>query len=412
MAKKGKKHESAPTSLSSNYVASSATISAPAVPIPLAPASVPTTTSYKPITDDVSIERLVGLAKDSPPDSALGIVWRHAFEEGKKLGYVEGAKLFEGVDISEGMKAAAERGYEKGIEEGRNREKRAWGAAGHSTTCITVARPPRGVAVQTENVPPRSTATPKVDPFQAGYNEGRRDEQGDWLIEGHVQANTSKPPLCNVEVQANVPRSITDSAVQTTPPRSVMTTAVQADTPKILPTTPLAPRTVDASMQTNSPGTLDTSSQATLHSGPTPDPTRITSPPSPPLNWADDAASLPISSLPILSPPILSSHLTPRDLSILRSSFSKPFSSLQRRNKRQPHFSQPFCKRQSFNIPHQTSSRHRFPPPHFSTTSVKTARVYPSRTPHFSPSSALNWEGDPRLFKLSQALNALGWVRP
>ena len=371
MAKKGKKHESAPTSLSSNYVASSATISAPAVPIPPAPASVPTTTSYKPIMDDVSIERLVGLAKDSPPDSALGIVWRRAFEEGKKLGYVEGAKLFEGVDISEGMKAAAERGYEKGIEEGRNREKRAWGAAGHSTTCITVARPPRGVAVQTDAIPPCSVTMVAV------------------------QANTSKPPLCNVEVQANVPRSITDSAVQTTPPRSVMTTAVQADAPKILPTTPLAPRTVDASMQTNSPGTLDTSSQATLHSGPTPDPTRITSPLSPPLNWADDAASLPISSLPILSPPILSSHLTPRDLSILRSSFSKPFSSLQRRNKRQPHFSQPFCKRQSFNIPHQTSSRHRFPPPHFSTTSVKTARVYPSRTPHFSPSSALNWEGDP-----------------
>jgi hypothetical protein len=24
----------------------------------------------------------------------------------------------------------------------------------------------------------------------------------------------------------------------------------------------------------------------------------------------------------------------------------------------------------------------------------------------------LNWENDPRLFKLSQALSALGWVRP
>jgi hypothetical protein len=24
----------------------------------------------------------------------------------------------------------------------------------------------------------------------------------------------------------------------------------------------------------------------------------------------------------------------------------------------------------------------------------------------------LNWDGDPRLFELSRALNALGWVRP
>jgi len=146
---------------------------------PPAPASSPPT--YKPITDDASIERLVGLAKDSLPDSALGIVWRHAFEEGRKNGYSEGAKLFEGADVNEISKVAAE----KGIEIGRDREKRAWGAAGHSDKCITVARPPRGVAVQTENPPPRSTATSKVDLFQAGYDEGRREEQGDWLIEGH-----------------------------------------------------------------------------------------------------------------------------------------------------------------------------------------------------------------------------------
>ena len=95
-----------------------ATISAPAIPLPYpAPTSSPST--YTPITDDISIERLVGLARDSPHDSALGIVWQHAFEEGKKIGYSEGAKLFEGVDISEGMKMAAERGYEKGIEAGR-----------------------------------------------------------------------------------------------------------------------------------------------------------------------------------------------------------------------------------------------------------------------------------------------------
>ena len=187
MAKKGKKHELAPTLLPSNHLASPAEISAPPAP-PTSLVPGPTTTSYKPITDDASIERLVNLAKDSPPDSALGIVWRHAFEEGWKTGYSEGAKLFEGADVNEISKVAAERG----IEIGRNREKRAWGAAGHSTKCITVARPPRGVAVQTENDPPRPVVTAaveearncgyeqgykegsssKVDLFQAGYDEG------------------------------------------------------------------------------------------------------------------------------------------------------------------------------------------------------------------------------------------------
>jgi hypothetical protein len=278
----------------------------------------------------------------------LGIVWQRAFEEGKKIGYSEGAKLFEGVDISEGMKTAAERGYEKGIEAGRNWEKRAWGAAGHSATCITVARPPRGVAIQTD----------------------------------------------------------------APPPRSITTATVQVDTPKPIPTpTPLAPCTVNASMQTNFPGTLDTSSQTTPHSGPTPNPTRITSPPSPALNWADDAASLPILSLPI-SLPILPSSPPPRDFSVLRSSARKPFSSLQRRNKRsQVHFFQPFHNWQHFTS-HQNLSHHRFSPSQVSSTPFRSAQVYPRRTPRFSSSSALNWDEDPRLLNLSQALKALGWIHP
>src|SRR6267378_3956331 len=322
MAKKGKKHELAPvlpsatiSALPSTISTPPATILAPVLPLPSSPAAEPTTMSYKPITDDISVERLVGLAKDSPCDSALGIVWRHAFEAGKTLGYTEGTKLFEGADISEIMKTAVE----QGIEIGRNREKRAWGAAGHSTICITVARPPRGVAVQTKNIPPRSTAMLKVDPFQAGYNEGRRDEEGDWIIEGHGQHCGFQPTAVRE-----------DSTIQTDnpPPHSIATTAIQTDTPKPQVTIPPAFRT------TNIPDIIpfviqNTSSQMSPHPEPTPNPTRITSPPSPPLNWADDAASLPISSLPILS-----SRSAPRNLSVLRSLTPKPFSSLQHRNKR------------------------------------------------------------------------------
>src|SRR6267378_677722 len=142
MAKKGKKHELAPVLPSATISALPSTISTPpatilasVLPLPPSLAAEPTITSYKPITDDISVERLVGLAKDSPPDSALGIVWRHAFEAGKTLGYSEGTKLFEGADVNEITKI----GVEKGIEIGHDQEKRAWGTAGHSTTCITVA---------------------------------------------------------------------------------------------------------------------------------------------------------------------------------------------------------------------------------------------------------------------------------
>src|SRR6266567_1666240 len=149
------------------------------------------------------------------------------------------------------------------------------------------------------------------------------------------------------------------------------------------------------------------------HPDPTPNPVHIISPPAPPLNWADDVASLPISSPPVGLPPVLP-RLPPRDLSALHSSSPMPFSSLQRRNKRsQALFSHPFYNNTSFTIPHQNyPRRRRFPPPQVSSTPYRPDRVYPRRTPHCPPSSALNWEDDPRLFKLSQALSALGWVCP
>jgi len=68
--------------------------------------------------DNMSIERLVGLAKDSPPDSVLGIVWRYAFEEGKRIGYSEGAQMVDGIDINEVLRTGVEKGIEKGIERG------------------------------------------------------------------------------------------------------------------------------------------------------------------------------------------------------------------------------------------------------------------------------------------------------
>jgi hypothetical protein len=116
-------------------------------------------------------------------------------------------------------------------------------------------------------------------------------------------------------------------------------------------------------------------------------------------NWADDASTLPIA---------LSLPYPPRDLSALRSSSPKPFSSLRRRNKRsQTHYSPPFCNQPPFTI------RHRALPSRFFTTQFQPTQ-YHNYTHHFLPSSAdsaLNWESDPRLSDLSRSLKALGWIR-
>ena len=313
------------------------------------PTSASSSSMYKPITDYVSIERLVGLAKDSPHDSALGIVWQRAFEEGKKIGYSEGAKLFEGVDISEGMRTAAERGYERGVEAGRAWEKRAWGAAGHSSTCITVARPPRGVAVQTDDLPPRLTST--------------------------------------VATQADTPTPL------------VTTAAVQVDTP------PLLHVTVQNDILRTTPfGIQDASSQTSRHPSPIPNPIHIIPPqPSTSLNWADDTASL----------PILSTRPPPRDLSALRSTKRNPFGSLQRRSKQSRAqvasrlhqkfpFSQPLHSRYRLPPLHPSPLS---PKPRILPKASKNEPLV------HSP-SVLDWDQDPRLSDLSRALKALGWIRP
>jgi hypothetical protein len=121
----------------------------------------------------------------------------------------------------------------------------------------------------------------------------------------------------------------------------------------------------------------------------TPEPPPLAVPPqitcSPPLVWADDAALLPTQ--------ILSSPLPTRDFSDLRSSKQNPFSSLQRRLK---------------NRISRGCQSHRY---HFNFNSSYPFHHISSNLKPFQPHSHLNWESDPRLFNLSHALRALGWIR-
>ncbi|KAJ7508964.1 hypothetical protein B0H11DRAFT_2184654 [Mycena galericulata] len=133
--------------------------------------------------------------------------------------------------------------------------------------------------------------------------------------------------------------------------------------------------------------------------------------PDTPLDWAEDAEVLPISTL---HPPLPPS--SPRDFSALSTGTSRPFASLQRRRRRSPRIST------SSHQPHSNHSRHTK-----STVYHHYAQTKPSSSPYFSPSfrydppsspfpserlpAQLDWDRDPRLRDLSRALTALGWVK-
>jgi hypothetical protein len=111
--------------------------------------------------------------------------------------------------------------------------------------------------------------------------------------------------------------------------------------------------------------------------------------------WADDVES------PAMT------HTTPtkypRDLSGLRSSMTNPFSSLRRRcrnNKKSRRFINPWP---------QFCCHHKFQKPPFFSPSPHMPHHPPE--PHRGVPVSLDWDQDPRLADLSNALQALGWVR-
>jgi len=136
-----------------------------------------------------------------------------------------------------------------------------------------------------------------------------------------------------------------------------------------------------------------------------------------PLDWAEDAASLPTLPLQAESPPS-----STRDFSALITSSPQPFASLQRRRRRSPRpatssLQNPTPQRHSIRrppkksgvyhaVPRRTPLPYLQPPP----------SVFPAPT-SFPPSDRpaaqfpLDWDQDPRLRDLGQALAALGWVR-
>ncbi|TFY82442.1 hypothetical protein EWM64_g1570 [Hericium alpestre] len=126
----------------------------------------------------------------------------------------------------------------------------------------------------------------------------------------------------------------------------------------------------------------------------------------PSFSWAEEAASLPItSSAPLIVPP-------PHDFSVLRSSSARPFDSLKRHARRsQPRPTRPLCPPRPF-VPtsepivtrrHPTGLRADRP-----SVIILSSPSVPSSVKLEAP--PLDWQGDPHLQELGRVLRGLGWV--
>jgi hypothetical protein len=240
--------------------------------------------------------------------------------------------------------------------------------------------------------------------FWEGANEGRivgiLAEREEWEAEGHGQWCFDKPLTC-LSCDVGLP----DGHTCTTTKLDVM---VQVDfaedqPPSVEAAIQVSPSHHTSSSQTNLPPLLvNAEAQAQLTDS-APTTTTASALDSPAFDWSDNAASIPVI-------PIFPKNQPSRDLSALRTSNPNPFSSLARRN----------CRSQlpldNCNVSgSQPPFRPHRAPPHFPVSQSTIRRRFISISTPISPplpsTMALDWESDPCLSDLSQALKALGWIR-
>ncbi|KAJ6460985.1 hypothetical protein C8R45DRAFT_1108800 [Mycena sanguinolenta] len=130
--------------------------------------------------------------------------------------------------------------------------------------------------------------------------------------------------------------------------------------------------------------------------------------PTAPMDWAADTEALPISGPhPSSTPP------PPRDFSVLCTGTSWPFASLQYRRRRSPRAPSSWIHSRPIPRQHTKSGVYNHFPqkrtpyyPSFRFAAPSTNSFLPGQVP-----TPLEWDRDPCLRDLGQALAALGWVR-
>jgi hypothetical protein len=239
--------------------------------------------------------------------------------------------------------------------------------------------------------------------FWEGANEGRivgiLAEREEWEIEGHGQWCFDKPLTC-FSCDVGLPEGHTCTANKLD--AMVQVDSIKARPPSLDAAIQVSPSHHTSSSQTSPPPLLvNAEAQAQLmDSAPTATTASTLDPPA--FDWSDDAASIPVI-------PIFPKNQPSRDLSALRTSNPNPFSSLARRNRR----SRFPLENRNISGPRPPFRPHRAPP-HLPVSQTTTCRRFiPISTPTtpLPPTMALDWESDPRLSDLSQALKALGWIR-
>ena len=197
-----------------------------------APASASTASSALPPVSEESLAKLIALATSSP-DSPLGLVWKHAFQEGLKEGFRRGVELFKDKDVKQAFQEGADEGQIIGILA----EREEWEAAGH----------------------------------------------GQWCFDQPLMCVLCDAGFCDVHVKVDV--AVQVNTVGPPPPPSSAEVAIQVDASHSFSSSP--------SQTDPLPTYIDAESQAQLTASvPTTTTTSTLDPPA--FNWSEDATTIPI----------------------------------------------------------------------------------------------------------------------
>ncbi|KAF8061689.1 hypothetical protein FPV67DRAFT_1509945 [Lyophyllum atratum] len=215
------------------------------------------------------------------------------------------------------------------------------------------------------------------DGYRDGEQAGREEERDEWRIAGHSLTQAKCTYL----------GTTSDAGIQTksTPSANTFEIAIQTPAP------PVTASTI-ALVDTETP--VETAA---------------------PVNWADDADT----ELPVLLAPTPAPTPRSRDFSVLFTGSAGPFNTLQRRVRRL-HRGHRVPQRQRFiprvNYSQEPIITYRHPSGIAQGKPVFTVQSPPRPPPPPSASVSalpveLDWDRDPRLSNLRNALHSLGWIR-